>query len=337
MAINWMSLIVFPGLLFILVLNFLTYNFSHLLNNLIWSTQLSNKTHFLVPMASYYTLLRNKVKHKDKSKKLLQICCLLGALFFSLLAALFIPIGLLGVLPECCPFSSNLVLGVLTFNGDFLVFFALMFSSNLLLFFCILLNQKISLYTSLKIFLPYILLDLPILLCLVPFIISLKTLSISILVENVQYFVYFNPFFTFFFLLPCSLLIGLFSIVIKFDHPYFLPPKKEKRFLQNPPISNDWLRVLWDIAIHLQEFLYITIIVTILLGGPHFPIPDLSWNPIFFYALNFSFKVFVLYLVILIIRSLIPRTPSFLKENITWKILTPTALLQILIVAIIII
>lgn len=335
MEIPWIEIFIFPGFLFILGLTFL---FEHISYRLYSRFDFNEKRHPLfIPIFDQFRFCFNAEKEEITIQNAIQSVLIVCMATLGLVTALLLPLTVSGPLPNS---SNNYkggggktegIVGIISFEGDLLLLFSIILFFGILIFFVYWLGNKHTNYQSLKKSLTFMVFDIPLLLAFAGPALSEKSMSLSMLAEDVKIISYLNKGFGIFILIPLGLFVSIIALTLKFDQIYFDRISRTSQ-IEELPFSKNWKFVLWNLSMRTMEFVIAATIVSIFLGGPFIPIPILDGFEYLAYILNFLFKCSIIFLITTLIKILIPRLQTTQAVNISLKILSPIAILSLILI-----
>lgn len=338
MAISWLEILVFPGFLFVLGLTFL---FEQISSRIYSRFSFQNSTNPLfIPIIDHFRLCLKGEKEELHTRNIIQSIVLVVFLATSLCCALILPIVLTGRLPSLVgdygpnPGKEEGVIGVISFEGDVFLLFAILVLQGILIFFIYWLSDKYNNSDALKSASFYLLFDIPLFFSFIGPIIAKKSISLSVLAEDIRVITYFNRGFGLGLLVPFGVCIALVSLSFKFDAPNYDRIQSKTLPTEKAPFPENWKKMIWNLSVRITEFVLAGTIVSIFLGGAYIPIPILEENTQLAFTLNFMFKTTLVFLIISLIKIVFPRLKNNQKITLSFKILTPIALVYILIIGI---
>ncbi|MHA1185757.1 MAG: NADH-quinone oxidoreductase subunit H [Candidatus Heimdallarchaeota archaeon] len=339
MSLPWFEIFVFPGFIFIIVL---TLVFEQASSRLYSRFDFADKKPpMFIPLQTYYLLSFKGQPDKIAPKSILQTLALIIMFFIALFSSLLLPINIYTDFQEIIgkfggyPGITTGISGIISFEGDLILFISLLILFGVSVFFVQFFNEEKSSSSSIKSTLQFIIFDISLLLALAGPAIARKTLSLSYLAEDIRRIVLYNKLFGFVFLLPLGIFAAITSLSFKFDQAYFDRINSAEQIGIKPPLTNNWKRGIFNLAMRIMEVVIAGVIVAVFLGGAYLPLPitgSSSLN-ILIYTLNFSFKTGLLLLVSAVVKVILPRLKFAQANNLTWKILTPISLCSVLLIS----
>ena len=339
MAIPWIELLLFPGILFTLGLTVLFEQItSRIYSRFAYKAE---GAPMFIPIIEHFKLCLHGEQEKTNLKSILQGVLLVILLSLSLFSALILPIGYMGKTPvRVGEYGTNLgsdegIVGVIAFEGDLLLMLTISVLIGLLVFFIIWLGEKNTTYEALKTALTFMLFDIPLFLSFAGPAIVRRTMSVSVLAEDIRLIAYFNPGFSLFLLLPWGTLVSILALTFKFDQPYFDRLNTTPDIALRTPMARNWKFHIWNIALRMYELVIAGTIVSIFLCGAYIPIPIHTNYELLGHVFNFIFKLAIVFVIVTLIRCAVPRLKAHQVMNINFKILVPTALVAMLLIGVV--
>lgn len=339
MSLPWFEIFVFPGFIFIIVLTLL---FEQASSRLYSRFEFSDrKPPMFIPIQTYYSLSFKGHQDRISTKSLLQIIALILMFFIAIFSSLLLPINIFTDFQETIgryggyPGINTGISSVISFEGDLILFICLLLLFGTLIFFIQFFNEKKSNISSIKSALQFIIFDIPLLLALAGPAITRKSLTISYLAEDIRRIVLYNKVFGFIILLPLGIFVAITSLSFKFDQAYFDKINYKEQAGTQSPLTNNWKRAIFNLAMRIMEVVIAGVIVAVFLGGAYLPIPitESSNLNILIYTLNFSFKTSILLIISTVVKITLPRLKFAQANNIIWKILMPISLCSVLLIS----
>ena len=334
MTLPWVEILVFPGFLFILGIVLVIEHINSGLQSLFLFKEKNSP--MFIPIKEHFLLCFKGEKELFNTKTILQGIIVVIMLAISLFSSLLLPISIFGDLPGRVGFYGNNptaysgTVGVISFEGDLLLFLILLVLFGLGVFLIYWIDGKLSNAESLQIALSFMLFDIPIFIAFAGPAFVKKTLNIGIIAEDVKNIVQYNVGYSIFILIPIGLIVSTLALTAKFDRPFFSGLDNTTLDKNEKPLPDNWKRHILDISMRIMEFVIAGMIVSVFLGGSYFPIPAYSSWGDFGQAINFTLKTILVLLICTIVKALVPSLKSNQALNLSLKILTPIGIIALL-------
>ncbi|NHJ85419.1 MAG: NADH-quinone oxidoreductase subunit H, partial [Asgard group archaeon] len=277
-------------------------------------------------------------KEKISTRSLVQILFLVILVAIPLFGALILPISVFDFLPSETGTYGGFkgtdkgVIGIISFEGDFLLILCIMIFFSLFSLIIQLLNDKLTKKEALTNTLSFIAFDIPLLLALGGSVLTKESLSISMLAEDIRRIIDANMPFGFVILLPLSIFVAIGSLSLKFHQTYYDRINSHEEIGRNPPTPKNYKFHFWNVAQRIYEFFLIGVFVSICLGGVYLPIPNYIGFSTLSYTFNFIFKEVLILLVCNFVRSILPRLRINQILNISLKLFMPLGILSMILI-----
>ncbi|MFW9922869.1 MAG: NADH-quinone oxidoreductase subunit H [Candidatus Thorarchaeota archaeon] len=336
MIVPWFEILIFPGFLFVLGLTLL---FEQIASRLYSRFDYKNKSQpFFIPLVDHFKLCFRGEVEKITFRNILQGILLIFLFTLSLFASMILPFGIIGRFPDRIgDYGTNVgrftgVMGIINFEGDLFLLLIILLFAGITVFGIYWLSFNHTNYEALKIALTFMVFDIPLILAIAGPALTKNSTSLSLIAEDIRTITYFNRGFGILLLIPLGLVISIVTLSYKFDQPHFDRLNSNKNLIEKAPFPENWKKHIWNISMRILEFVLAGVIVSIFLGGAYFPIPIIEGYEIFAHTLNYVFKTSIVMLLITVLKALTPRLKSSQLTNLALKILSPFAVVYVMII-----